>query len=105
MLNVVWFKRDLRIHDHAALLEAHKSGTVLPLHIVEPELWRQPDMSSRQWNFVSECLTELRHDLAELGQRMSCLKRFLSKIGFHVTSPPRRLFTKCSAVFRRKLLN
>jgi deoxyribodipyrimidine photo-lyase len=42
-LHVVWFKRDLRHLDHAPLAEAAAQGGVLPLYIVEPELWRQPD--------------------------------------------------------------
>ncbi|HBP78091.1 MAG TPA: hypothetical protein DD685_04185, partial [Halomonas sp.] len=30
-LQVVWFKRDLRIHDHAPLANAAAAGPVLPL--------------------------------------------------------------------------
>lgn len=67
-LQIVWFKRDLRIEDHRALVQAARRGPVLPLFIVEPELWRLPDMSGRQWAFVAECLETLRRDLARLGQ-------------------------------------
>ncbi|MDJ0920893.1 MAG: deoxyribodipyrimidine photo-lyase [Henriciella sp.] len=67
-LQIVWFKRDLRIDDHAALSAAANHGPVLPLFIAEPDLWRQPDQSARQWDFVAECLHELRNDLAGLGQ-------------------------------------
>jgi deoxyribodipyrimidine photo-lyase len=67
-LQVVWFKRDLRIHDHRPLLEASRWGPVLPLLVVEPELWQQPDLSARQWAFAAECIAELREALAELGQ-------------------------------------
>lgn len=65
---IVWFKRDLRIEDQRALVYAARSGPVLPLFIVETELWQEPDMSARQWSFVRECLTSLRKDLAALGQ-------------------------------------
>ncbi|MCL4675548.1 MAG: deoxyribodipyrimidine photo-lyase, partial [Pararhodobacter sp.] len=68
MLSLVWFKRDLRASDHAALALAAAQGAVLPVHIVEPELWAQPDASGRQWAFVAECIQELRRDLAGLGQ-------------------------------------
>lgn len=68
MLHIVWFKRDLRIHDHAPLVQAARCGRVLPLYIAEPELWRQPDASGRQWEFVRDSLVELRSGLAELGQ-------------------------------------
>ena len=67
-LQVVWFKRDLRIADHRALAEAAARGPVLPWYIVEPELWRQPDMSARQWAFAAECLSDLRRSLGSLGQ-------------------------------------
>lgn len=67
-LQVVWFKRDLRIHDHGPLVAAAQRGVVLPLYVVEPQLWAQRDASARQWNFIAECLQELREQLAELGQ-------------------------------------
>ncbi len=65
---VVWFKRDLRIHDHRPLWEAAQQGPVLPLHVVEPELWQLPDASARQWAFAREGLLELADALAGLGQ-------------------------------------
>jgi len=68
MLQIVWFKRDLRVHDHEPLTLAAQRGPVLPLYIVEPELWRQPDTSLRQWAFWREGLQSLRADLAGLGQ-------------------------------------
>ena len=44
---LVWFKRDLRMHDHPALSLAAGLGPVLPVYVVEPELWMQPDASAR----------------------------------------------------------
>ena len=67
-LQIVWFKRDLRVVDHQPLLQASRQGPVLPLAIVEPELWQQGDCSARQWNFCAEGLEELRVALAGLGQ-------------------------------------
>lgn len=67
-LNIVWFKRDLRVTDHRPLAEAAKLGPVLPLYIVEPDLWAQPDSSARQWAFAAESLGELQNELASLGQ-------------------------------------
>ncbi|MEM6653752.1 MAG: deoxyribodipyrimidine photo-lyase [Pseudomonadota bacterium] len=67
-VQIVWFKRDLRVHDHRALAQAARRGPVLPLYIAEPDLWQQPDMSARQWDFIAECLAELRSELARLGQ-------------------------------------
>jgi deoxyribodipyrimidine photo-lyase len=68
MLNIVWFKRDLRVQDNAALALAAASGPVLPIYIAEPGLWAQPDASARQWAFAAECLAGLAQDLATLGQ-------------------------------------
>ena len=65
---VVWFKRDLRIEDHTPLAHAARQVAVVPLFVVEPEIWHQPDMSGRQWAFVAECLEQLRSDLKTLGQ-------------------------------------
>ncbi|MCT0218573.1 DNA photolyase family protein [Synechococcus sp. CS-1329] len=69
-VQVVWFKRDLRVVDHQPLLQASRLGPVLPLVVVEPELWRQDDASARQWAFCAESLEELRRELAELGQAL-----------------------------------
>ena len=67
-LQIVWFKRDLRIVDHRPLVEAIKRGPVLPLYVVEPEMWRQPDTSARQWLFCRESLLDLQRALTEIGQ-------------------------------------
>ena len=67
-LQLVWFKRDLRWADHQPLIQALERGPVLPLYIVEPEYWRQPDASGRQWAFCREALIDLREGLAALGQ-------------------------------------
>jgi deoxyribodipyrimidine photo-lyase len=68
MTTILWFKRDLRIADHPALARAAAvGGAVLPLYVVEPEYWRLPDTSHRQWAFAAECLAELREALGRLG--------------------------------------
>lgn len=63
---LIWFKRDLRAHDHPALNHAAGLGAVLPLYIVEPDYWALPDTSARQWAFTAECLEDLRGQLATL---------------------------------------
>ncbi|MEO1422043.1 MAG: deoxyribodipyrimidine photo-lyase [Pseudomonadota bacterium] len=67
-IHLVWFKRDLRVADHAALSMAAERGPVLPLYVIEPELWAEPDMGGRHWAFIVDALTELQASLAELGQ-------------------------------------
>lgn len=68
--NIIWFKRDLRVSDHAALAAAGKAGRVLPLYIVEPELWKLPDSSRRHWHFIHDSLLELQRDFAALGAQL-----------------------------------
>jgi len=67
-MQLVWFKRDLRIHDHPALSAAAARGPVFPLYIVEPSLVHAPDFATRHWTFIRGCLHELRTALARLGQ-------------------------------------
>lgn len=66
-MQVVWFKRDLRIQDHPALAAACAAGPVVPLYIVEPALWLQPDMSHRHYAFLCEALESLKADLKQIG--------------------------------------
>ncbi|MDE8349743.1 MAG: FAD-binding domain-containing protein [Acidocella sp.] len=67
MIQVVWFKRDLRIEDHAPLAAAASAGPVLPLYVAEPEYWHLPDVSARQWITQRAALDELSQSLAVLG--------------------------------------
>ena len=68
---ICWFKRDLRITDHAALHLAARHGRVLPLYILEPDLWKQNDASGRQYAFLLDCLKGLRRDLSGLGAELT----------------------------------
>ncbi|MGB1710716.1 MAG: deoxyribodipyrimidine photo-lyase, partial [Candidatus Puniceispirillaceae bacterium] len=36
IVEIVWYKRDLRVEDHAPLARAAASGAVIPLYILEP---------------------------------------------------------------------
>ena len=72
-LEVVWFKRDLRVQDHRPLAQAATQGLVLPLYIAEPEFWQLPDASARQWAFVAEGLESLNAALAKRGQGL-CIR-------------------------------
>ncbi len=67
-LQLVWFKRDLRIDDHRPLAEAARCGPVLPVYFVEPGLWRQPDTSLRHQQIVADALADLDRALRSLGQ-------------------------------------
>lgn len=79
-VQIVWFKRDLRAFDHRPLAAAAARGPVLPLYVIEPELWAQEDVSARQWAFVSETLDGLRTDLAACGQPLVVRKGDITEV-------------------------
>ncbi|WP_229145526.1 deoxyribodipyrimidine photo-lyase [Alcanivorax sp. 1008] len=66
-IQVVWFKRDLRVADHLPLLHSLQSGPTVPLYVIETDYWRQPDMSLRHWLFVRDCLKDLDRQLHAKG--------------------------------------
>jgi deoxyribodipyrimidine photo-lyase len=66
-ITIVWFKRDLRVHDHRALVEAARLGPVLALYVVEPDYWKLPDTSARQWDFTREAILSLDAELRAMG--------------------------------------
>ncbi|MEB3329142.1 MAG: FAD-binding domain-containing protein [Candidatus Sericytochromatia bacterium] len=69
-MHLVWFKRDLRLIDHAPLAEAAAQGPVLGLFVFEPSLWRQPTMDRAHFDFVAASLAELGDRLARLGGQL-----------------------------------
>ena len=74
-MNVVWFKRDLRLADHAPLAAAIDRGEpLLLLYIVEPALLRDPHYRGRHWHFIAQSLQAMNHELAELGAQIQVLE-------------------------------
>ena len=67
---LVWFKRDLRLADHAALAAAARRGPVLCVLIVEPALWAQPDAARQHYEFMLERARALHGALRGLGGRL-----------------------------------
>jgi deoxyribodipyrimidine photo-lyase len=61
LINIVWFKRDLRLHDHAALCKAIEADKpVLLIYIFEPELINDPHYDLRHWRFVWQSLKDMQ---------------------------------------------
>ena len=67
---VVWFKRDLRVYDHAPLAHAAAHGPVLCLYVLEPSLWAQPDSALQHYQFLRESLRDLAQQLRDCGARL-----------------------------------
>ncbi len=96
MINVVWFKRDLRLTDHQPLYNAIQSQKpTLLIYIFEPELIQDPHYDIRHWRFIWQSLTDLNHQLTASGNRLiilqgnalACLKQI------HQTMPIKQIFS------------
>lgn len=60
-VNIVWFKRDLRITDHEALFMAQcQPLPILLIYCFEPSVMAYEDADVRHWRFVYESLQDLR---------------------------------------------
>ena len=73
-IQCVWFKRDLRIHDHHPLFEAARAGAVLPVFIIEPEVIHAPDFDALHWQFIRESLIDLQNSLLKLSASLQLLQ-------------------------------
>ena len=64
---LIWFKRDLRLRDHAPLAEAGRFERALALFVIEPEWLSSPECDARHVRFLLDALAPLRDDLAARG--------------------------------------
>jgi len=64
---LVWFKRDLRVRDHAPLAEAMRYDHALALVVIEPQWLESPECDQRHVAFLLDCAARLQRDLAALG--------------------------------------
>lgn len=90
-VNIIWFKRDIRIDDHEPLLAAIETGIpVLPIYIFEEKLIYHPNYSSKHWQFVWDSLKDLEKKLSKLnagiwvlyGDALDCFESILDE--YHV---------------------
>jgi deoxyribodipyrimidine photo-lyase len=75
-VTLLWFKRDLRLGDHAALHEAsahsRRHGHALVcLYLYEPSLLRSPEFDASHLVFINQCLEELRAGIGARGGRLT----------------------------------
>jgi deoxyribodipyrimidine photo-lyase len=64
---LVWFKRDLRVRDHAPLAEAAHFDRALGLVVLEPQWLNSPECDPRHVGFLLDCVAELQRELAARG--------------------------------------
>ena len=71
-ISIVWLRRDLRLHDNAALYHALKSGRpVLPLFIFDREILdKLEDRRDRRVDFIHQQIHHIQDELAKMGSGM-----------------------------------
>jgi len=73
-IDVVWFKRDLRVEDHAPLRAVAADpppGGVLYLYAFEPDLLAQDTVHPAHVKLVLDALADLKRDLRNLGAHLT----------------------------------
>ena len=69
-LHLVWYKRDLRLCDHAPLVAAAKHAPVVGLYVYEPEIYQDKEFDAAHLEFINQSLLSLESDLAKLDGRL-----------------------------------
>lgn len=73
-INIVWFKRDLRLKDHLPLKTAiEENKPLLLIYIFEPSLIAAPYSDERHWRFVIESINDINNTLKKFNQRIYTL--------------------------------
>ncbi|MDX1726890.1 MAG: deoxyribodipyrimidine photo-lyase, partial [Pseudoalteromonas tetraodonis] len=70
-INIVWFKRDLRLSDHQPLKNAFSNGLpTLLVYNFEPLLLNDAHYNERHWRFVYQSICDLNTQLARFNSRV-----------------------------------
>lgn len=70
-INIVWFKRDLRLSDHQPLKNAFSNGLpTLLVYNFEPLLLDDAHYNERHWRFVYQSICDLNTQLARFNSRV-----------------------------------
>ena len=65
-MQLIWFRQDLRIHDHAALWHATQQGPCFALVVLSPEQWKLHQDARIKIDFYLRRLIILKQQLAQL---------------------------------------
>jgi len=72
---IIWFRRDLRVHDHAPLSEAaQRGGPMVPLLTLDPALNPPPETGASRVAFLLTSLRALDRDLRRRDARLMVLR-------------------------------
>lgn len=87
-VNIMWFRRDLRLHDNAALYHALKSGNpVVPIFIFDKNILdRLEDKQDRRVEFIYNALQEMQEQLQKMGSSLEVYYGFPNEIFKQLTA-------------------
>ncbi|NVN80007.1 MULTISPECIES: deoxyribodipyrimidine photo-lyase [unclassified Vibrio] len=74
MSDILWIRRDLRIHDNPALVAAVENGVSIAVFISTPKQWQQHHLAPIKADFIYRHLKQLESQLAEFGITLLHLK-------------------------------
>ena len=69
--SIVWFRRDLRLADNAALLAAIRQGEVIPVFVIDPALLKSDRVGAKRVAWLAANLRELDRSLRDRGSQLS----------------------------------
>jgi deoxyribodipyrimidine photo-lyase len=116
-VNIIWFRRDLRLHDNAALFHALKdTNPVLPVFIFDRNILDElTDKTDRRVEFIYEALQQMQKQLTAIGSALDVRYGFPAevfqqlakeyKIGKVFTNHDYEPYAAQRDVAMRKLLN
>jgi deoxyribodipyrimidine photo-lyase len=74
MINIFWFRRDLRLEDNTALIKALASGLpVLPVFIFDTNITDELQQDDARISFIYETLVEINNNLQKAGSSLYVL--------------------------------
>lgn len=70
-INIVWFKRDLRLQDNEAIHNALSAEQpTLLLYVFEKSLQKDPHYNARHWNFIKQSIVVLNQQLQSFNTKV-----------------------------------
>jgi deoxyribodipyrimidine photo-lyase len=77
---LVWFKRNLRVRDHAPLAQALHFERALAVVVIEPQWLQSPECDPRHVGFLLDCVARLQCDLAARGLALRVLTGAMPRV-------------------------
>lgn len=80
-INIVWLKRDVRLHDNEAITNAIKDNKrFLILFAFENILMNDPHYNDRHWNFLKESIVDINQELKNYNSKVLTMQSDLISI-------------------------